>query len=95
MRPESFRLDQNHPNPFGNSTQIRFGCPRPEHVNLTIYSASGERVVTLHDGTMPAGFHSIPWDGRDGRGHEMSSGIYFCRMTAGNYGRTRKLLLLR
>jgi hypothetical protein len=92
--PIAFALQQNAPNPFGGSTVLRFACPKPEHVSMKIYNASGREVATLVDRIVEAGFHSVEWDGRDASGHGVSSGIYLCRMVAGRYTMTRKMVLL-
>lgn len=64
-------------------------------VNLKIYNIAGQLVRTLASGQVPAGPHSVKWDGRDNSGNKVSSGIYIYRLQAGNKDLTRKLVVLR
>ncbi len=93
--PQAFALHQNVPNPFNPSTVIRFDLPRAAHVGLHIYDVSGRLVRTLVDTEMDAGCKEIHWDGRDGGGRRVASGIYFYRLVAGNFVQTKKMVLLR
>lgn len=88
--PTSFALAQNYPNPFNPTTQIAFDLPVASHLNLTIYNVLGQKVVTLIDGDMDAGSHVIGWDGAS-----YSSGVYFYRISAGNFTETKKMLMLK
>jgi hypothetical protein len=89
------RLDQNLPNPFGPSTSIRFELARAADVRLVIYDISGRVVRTLVDGAAEAGSSSVTWNGRDDRGREVPSGLYFYRLVAGASVETRPMTLLR
>jgi hypothetical protein len=93
--PAPTRLAQNVPNPFNPVTSIRFTLASSEHVTLAIYDAAGAHVRTLVDGNRPAGEQSVEWDGRDGRGHAMSSGVYFYRLTTAGKTESRKMTLLK
>jgi hypothetical protein len=93
--PKAFALHQNVPNPFNPVTAIRFDLPRPAHVTLTIYSVKGELVATLADGPMTEGQKELSWMGRDDGGRSVASGVYFYRLTAGDFVQTRKMVLLR
>jgi hypothetical protein len=88
-------LHQNVPNPFNPSTSIRYYLPEKCHVKITVYDASGRRIAALIDRAQPAGHYSIAWNGRDNLGRDASSGIYFCRLQAGNDVRSRKMVLIR
>ncbi len=90
-----FALEQNSPNPFNPNTTIRFTLPERSTVDLTIYDVGGRRVVTLVRQTKTAGRHSVDWNGRDNRGDEVSSGVYFYRLSAGSKTQTRKMVLLK
>jgi hypothetical protein len=97
--PHTFRLHQNYPNPFNPSTIIEFdvagsGKERVQ-VNLDIYDVRGRLVRALMDEMKEPGKYQIHWDGRDNAGAEAKSGIYFCRITAGDFKATRKLTLLK
>ena len=93
--PTNFALWQNHPNPFSGFTTVRFACPRSTYVTMKVYNAASQVVATLVDGVVDAGFHLVDWSGRDEQGHVSASGVYFCRMVAGTYVSTRKMVLIQ
>jgi hypothetical protein len=93
--PERFELFQNHPNPFNPETQIRYDLPVSGHVKLSIYNVLGQRVRILVDEMQDAGHKSVIWDGRDNSGQEVASGIYFYKISAENYRKTKKMVLLK
>ena len=93
--PEVFTLSQNTPNPFNPSTAIAFTLSRPEVVRLSVYDALGRTITNLASGNYSAGSHSVRWDGRDGRGNAVSSGVYLYRLEAGGKTEARKMLLAR
>ncbi|MDZ7316174.1 MAG: T9SS type A sorting domain-containing protein [candidate division KSB1 bacterium] len=74
--PQEFELDQNHPNPFNESTKISYSLNKSGQVMLQIYDANGKIVRTLIDNNQDAGSHFIQWDGRDDYGNSAASGIY-------------------
>ena len=86
----SWSLDQNYPNPFNPVTQIGYRIPVRTHVRLTVYNLPGLEVARLVDGVLEPGAHQAVFDGRG-----LSSGVYFCRMVAGDFTASRMLLLLR
>ncbi|UCD04648.1 MAG: T9SS type A sorting domain-containing protein [candidate division WOR-3 bacterium] len=83
-------LAQNSPNPFSGMTSIRFSIPQAAHVRLAIYDLIGQEVAELVDGHMPAGQHSIAFDGND-----LPNGVYFYRLNTGSATRTKMCVLLR
>jgi len=87
--PENFALEQNYPNPFNPSTTINFAMPKPGTVKLQIYNITGQLIQTLVQGEMPAGRHSLAWNGRDRSGALVPSGIYFYQLVV--QGRTGEL----
>jgi hypothetical protein len=93
--PGELTLFQNHPNPFNPSTTISFYLPKPAHTTLTIYNVQGKRVKQLVDETRNFGLHEVVWDGRDERGNQTSSGVYFYRLSAGKKSITKKLTVLK
>jgi len=93
--PETVRLLQNYPNPFNAETTIGFDVPRDVHVTVVMYNVLGQRIRILFDEPTVAGTHTVRWDGTDSVGREVPSGVYLCRMEAGELGRTEKMVLLR
>jgi hypothetical protein len=88
-------LHQTRPNPITSSAEILYQVPVKGEVSLTVYDISGSLVKTLASGIVDAGEHRVTWDGKDARGKETSSGLYFYRLIAGDLTSTRKLVLLR
>jgi len=93
--PDNFYLFQNHPNPFNPSTTIDFVLKKRRNVSLSVYNILGEKVIRLIDKKLPAGFHSIDWNGVDFDNIPVASGIYFYRLSAGDNSATRKMVLLK
>ncbi len=90
------RLEQNFPNPFNPETTIRFTVPPPGRIaSLEIYDVAGRRVATLISGEKTIGARAVRWNGRDNDGREVPSGVYFCRLVAGDEIVSRKIVLLR
>ncbi|MBI4726663.1 FG-GAP repeat protein [candidate division TA06 bacterium] len=98
-------LLQNSPNPFKQSTVIKYQLSSPGRVSLMVYNVAGQLVKTLISGQVGAGQHTVKWDGRDNIGNKVSSGIYIYRLSAkggsasgveaGNKDMTKKLVVLR
>jgi hypothetical protein len=93
--PTNFELSQNVPNPFNPTTQMMFALPKASKVNLTIYNVLGQRVTTLVDDFMNAGYQTVTWNGTDYSGREVSSGVYFYRLSTDQFTDTKKMLLLK
>jgi hypothetical protein len=93
--PQAHALSQNHPNPFNAATEIGYRLPAASRVTLRIFHTLGQEVRVLVDGHQGAGAHTVRWDGRDAGGHEVASGLYFCRMETGGFGKTMKMMLIR
>jgi hypothetical protein len=88
-------LHQNFPNPFNPVTTIRFDLPRTADVSLKVYNVNGELVSILIDRRMERGRGEFVWNATDDAGRPVSSGVYFYRLTAGDFVRTKKMVLLR
>jgi hypothetical protein len=88
--PSTFALHQNYPNPFNPSTTIQFTLPLRSFVALKLFDLLGREVASLLSEELSAGVYSRQWNAAD-----MPSGIYICRMQAGTYSETRKLVLLK
>jgi hypothetical protein len=90
-----FALRTGTPNPFALRTAIGFDIPKESAAEIAVYDATGRLVRVLHSGEAGKGSHTVVWDGCDESGVAVSAGVYFCRMEAEGYKKTRKLLLLR
>jgi hypothetical protein len=89
-------LGPNRPNPFTARTTIEFGTSADAPVTVEVFDLHGRRVRTLVDGrSMPAGSHTVSWDGGTVSGAPAPAGIYFCRLTADGHTATRKVTLAR
>ncbi|MCK4349825.1 MAG: T9SS type A sorting domain-containing protein, partial [Candidatus Krumholzibacteria bacterium] len=88
-------LRQNYPNPFNPVTTISFTLPKRAYVNLAVYNVEGKLMRVLVDEKLDSGLKEIPWDGRDAKGIEASSGVYFYRLKADKKVLTKKMVLLR
>lgn len=87
--PAAYALWQNYPNPFNPVTTIAYDVPARSRVRLTVFSLIGEEVAMLVDGEKLPGHYEVAWDGM-----HLPSGVYFCRMEAGRFTATRRLILL-
>jgi len=89
-------LHQNYPNPFNPGTALSFTLPERASVTLDLYDVSGRLVRRLIENEeMEAGLREITWNGRNDAGRSVSSGVYYCRLTAGKATVTRRLVLMR
>ncbi len=95
LLPSEPVLYPNYPNPFNPSTQIAFFLPENDNIRLTIYNALGQQIRTLVSGSREAGYQQITWNGRDDQGNSVESGIYFYRLSSGNFDQQRKMILVR
>jgi hypothetical protein len=90
VKPLNFDLSQNYPNPFNPSTVINYSIKQASFVTLKIYDALGREIVTLVDGERGQGNYSVNFNARN-----LSNGIYFYRLTAGNFTDVKKMILLK
>ena len=90
--PTALVLHQAYPNPFRMETTLRFSLPQEGQVEMAVYDAEGRRVQTLVHETLPAGYHTTHWDGRDARGRAVGRGIYFGRLKTSAGERVQKLI---
>ncbi len=88
--PTDFRLEQNFPNPFNPATVISWQLPTESYVSLKVFDILGQEVTTLVDEFKKAGSYSVSWNASS-----LPSGVYFYRLSAGNFTETKKLLLLK
>jgi hypothetical protein len=95
-KPPAFALEQNSPNPFNPVTSIFFSIPEKADVDLYVYDISGRVVKRLVDGvSMEPGRHKATWDGRNDAGRAVSSGVYFCKLLAGDKVAQMKMVILK
>ena len=90
LLPDKFQLYQNYPNPFNPVTNIRFDIPRSSHVKLIVYDILGKEITTLANEKLSAGSYEVEWDGSG-----YPSGAYFYRVEAGDFFKTKKMILLK
>lgn len=93
--PNDFDLKQNTPNPFNQSTSIRFSLSSKQQVTLKIYNLLGQRVTELENRILPAGTYSVRWNGIDSDGKPVASGIYLYRLQVDRNFLVRKMVLLK
>jgi hypothetical protein len=95
QKPSAYALGQNYPNPYNPLTQISFQLSQAGVVSLRIYNVQGQLVRTLVNEYKSAGTYSISWNGKNDLGMEVSSGIYFYRIQAGNFTETKRMVLIK
>jgi hypothetical protein len=88
--PSKYALYQNYPNPFNPTTRISYSLPELEHVVIRLFDVTGRMIRTLVDEQQSPGMKSL-----EVAGERLASGVYYYRMTAGNFTSTRKLVVLR
>ncbi len=88
--PAEFELEQNYPNPFNPSTKIKFSVPQLGLVSIVVYDLTGQEVATLLNEIIEPGSYEIDFNGTG-----LSSGVYFYRMTAGNFTQVKKMSILK
>jgi hypothetical protein len=90
-----FSLADAAPNPFRSSTSIEFSVANRTRVSIEVYNILGQKVRTVADEVFEAGSYNRMWDGRSDAGTQVSSGIYFYKMVAGDFSATKKTVLLK
>jgi len=91
----TFNLSQNYPNPFNQNTVIQYSLPKSSKVELVIHNLLGQKVRTLVHQNQTAGYKIVFWDGKNDKGEEVASGVYFYKLQYGDYKQTKKMLLLK
>ena len=90
-----FGLKNSYPNPFNTRTTIEYMLPEDYHVKITVYNVLGQKVRLLLNEYQSSGQKSVIWDAKDNAGQEVSSGVYFYTIQAGDTVKTKKMLLLK
>jgi hypothetical protein len=91
----NFELAQNYPNPFNPETKINYQVAEKAYIKIIVYNLMGQRVMTLLDKQQTQGTYSIQWNGKDFKGDEVPSGLYFVKMAAGSFEQIKKMTLIR
>ena len=93
--PMNFHLSQNYPNPFNPITTINFSIPQDQMVKIEIIDLNGRLINTIHEGITKTGEHIVRWNATDHNHNPVSTGVYFYRLTAGSFFKTRKMIYLK
>lgn len=93
--PDQFMLQQNFPNPFNSSTQIKFYLTQYAHIRVEIFDSHGHSIKTLLNKEIPNGWHQIQWQGFNSTGTPVASGIYICRLSAGSHHKSIIMQLMK
>lgn len=95
LGPQSLALGRVAPSPFRDGTTVEFELPRQAKATICVYDVGGRVVRTLVDASLPPGRHHVTWNGLGNDGLAASSGVYFVRMTSGDFRATRRVVRLR
>jgi len=96
--PKEYALQQNYPNPFSSGqagTVIKYQLPDASDVTIIVYNVLGQEVASLVKESKKAGYFQYFWNGKTTNGRQVTSGIYFYKMTAKNYSQVKKMLIMR
>ncbi len=88
--PKTFSLNQNYPNPFNPVTKIEYAVPNDMKVTIKVYDMIGREVSVLVNEIQKAGYYSVEWNG-----NQLSSGVYFYKMQAGDFNAVKKMLMIK
>lgn len=93
--PKDYKLYNNFPNPFNPTTKIAFDLPKASHVSLVIYDVLGREVAEITNQNYPPGYNEITWNGLNRNGEQVSSGVYFYRISTGRWSAVKKMMMLK
>ena len=88
--PKEYALYQNYPNPFNPVTSIRYALPVKSDVDITLYNLLGQKICTIISGKQEAGYHIVQFNGID-----LSSGVYFYKISTNNFSQIKKMILIK
>jgi hypothetical protein len=94
LAPSTFALHPAYPNPFNPNTTLSFSLPTAVSYSLNIYNVAGQ-LVRSYEGMGNVGLNVITWDGKDNAGNNISSGVYFYKLTAGSFTATNKMVMMK
>ncbi len=92
--PNKTELLGNYPNPFNPATTIKYRLAAGGEISIKIYNMLGQEITTLVEGFREAGTHSVNWQGKNRQGETVASGLYFYRLTSGQFSQSKKMLFL-
>jgi len=95
MLPQAARISAAYPNPFNAETIIEYHLSKAGTATLSVYDITGRKVRELVSYFLPAGKNKAVWNRRDDSGRQVSSGVYFARLTVGKHAAVEKMLLLK
>lgn len=95
VTPVGIRLEQNYPNPFNETTVISYTIEKSGPVKLSILDIRGRLITELVDAVLLAGEKNVVWEGQDGTGQPVPSGVYFCQLRVGTHRRMKKISLIK
>ncbi len=93
--PKDFSMAKNYPNPFNPGTKIDFALPEQSNVEISIYNMLGQKVRTLVNSPLGAGYHTAYWNGMSNTGESLPSGAYLIRMQAGTHSFVQQVMMLK
>ena len=93
--PSVFKLYHSYPNPFNPVTYLRYDLPEDGIINITIYDMMGRVVKTLVNSSQTAGYKDIQWNATNNRNEPVSAGLYLYTIQAGEFRKTKKMVLLK
>lgn len=93
--PLAYALNQNYPNPFNPMTTITYNLPETAEISLIVYDIMGREVAFLVNRQQSPGYYRIEWNGLNSSGIQLGTGLYFCRMEAGIFSQTIKMIYLK
>ena len=93
-KPLADALIGNYPNPFNPDTMISYSLSTNKNASLVVFNALGQKVRTSVEGSKAAGKYTVRWDGKDGMGRQVSSGVYYYRLEIGKFVQTKKIVMV-
>ncbi len=95
LQPVEFKLHQNYPNPFNGETSISYSLPKRGRAEIVIFNILGRRIRVLLNEIQKAGHYVVKWDGKDGSGNPVPSGVYIYRLKTAGKVASRKMVIIK
>ena len=93
--PKQFAVSPNYPNPFNPTTSIDVQIAQKSKLLVQVFDAKGRLVNTLINNNIDVGYYHVMWNGKDSKGYDMSTGVYFISVVSGIDRNTQKIILLK